>query len=1375
MPSTFLRLGNHIEIESNAWQNAISLTYHVLTTIFSKFVDSTSATAADVFEAINLTLDTMEHGISMPHMLHVVNGGTEVIKFHVHAAERVSIHCPLHRFLARLILRSVVHGGHKLHELLQVGPPAGGGVNARKVMALMEHPLQAVVLASQVASTNVWIRNGHSLQSSIFNYHRTKTIGMHTMDVDVVMLQIGAALMDPAHFSSVLLDRFEASAWLLPEFESLFLQRAITSGDVVEVFGLVKKPALNGARGQVLQRVLGEGGHVRWVVDLQGSGKLKLKPTNLRAVHGNSGASADGEFEQAGGDSRSIADVGMAAAAESAMQSAASKHICLMADVQVDASTYPKLVEGLLDTLVHVITERHKEGIGQVSFRDIVRREVLQQLCLSPMAHSSFKKRMHSSMVKAKEFEEVLKEISDFRQQSAVFELKEECLAEYNPNFYHFQPTERIKAESAIYERTRGSLPSTPAPVAFVAAFEPVYSVARSHPVLLLLHTIFCRAGGGWVITASHPDQGEWGTKCRCLVTERLVQSALHLVGMSLQEPAPGVALQYAAALTSFAENGVSLINALVRLGQCPGWAMPTGQSKFASALRFIFMLLRSDAFEGNASIKLAVENAAGPEGTAGNAMDAEVGGGSAGQQSVRLAKQKKQASVRRAFVISKFAAMQKAFIKTLPPALQRKLEIENSSTSPLSPTSILGGAATPSKRKADDGSLVSERAQPGGAGGSAASTALSEGPDAYAAASSTNDGGAGPADDLDMPTADESQRCINCDDVCTGLSLLSYAQQSTVLSPNQAASSDIHLESCGHAMCTACHAAFIKERVLQIRREARYQAPVELWRQDSSNNIILRDFFCPLCNTLCNCLIPIVSAEVRNSTGRAAKSRRSSGSGGGEAACNGNGVASSFTLIRKAAGAASKTNAEKDGNASGGAALSAAAAAASSAMPAGTARDVVGSDDHDGAVTAKEKLGAKGKASASGAIDALRRTIREAHDKVISVASPPAQFAAFMPAQARSSDLDLSNKYLACTIATLSVTCKDMKVPYGSAALLSVLLDMNRKGQATDAYGSGEAASCAMTAIKALGRDAAIAGGAHGVRLALQRDPFELFLEVAMAFADDHANGLVLAKAAGRLCLGVTIVQALVAFANDAGGATSAGKRKARNAGAAKTDTASGDGGGGGSGDAAAAGMDMGAASAPPPRASTAPSDSLPVSAADAAFIYKVNDIVCSLLGFDAAAAVVGANAGSTTIAAAMSAAQVYLRQVALFLQAHSFDVPARRTPIPSELATLYGGIGLSSLQDLFASSRGSGVGATTSTARSAAAAAAAAAAAHDSDLQQGGEPASVRIHVCDAFEACRHSPSASSLLFFFLHFILFSDGGGWVLNATPKFMSHR
>lgn len=213
------RVGTHIEYEDDSWVHAFELSW------------SLTQLSHDIVSSVLCSVDTIESDQTRAETIQVL--GRECIsqltkwidlQEDVVVSERdgqpytdaynvsnqpVTFHLPLTRLVAIAIRRccasSRVNAGvdptHFLHE-----------VTASRMLQWIEHPLRAVVFSAQV-QVGLWRRNGSAVANEAINYSGTNNRVLMA-DLDLTLLQIGAAVLVSDTFLSVLLDRFGISPWV---------------------------------------------------------------------------------------------------------------------------------------------------------------------------------------------------------------------------------------------------------------------------------------------------------------------------------------------------------------------------------------------------------------------------------------------------------------------------------------------------------------------------------------------------------------------------------------------------------------------------------------------------------------------------------------------------------------------------------------------------------------------------------------------------------------------------------------------------------------------------------------------------------------------------------------------------------------------------------------------------------------------------------------------------------------------------------------------------------------------------------------------------------------------------------------------------------
>ncbi|XP_046711512.1 E3 ubiquitin-protein ligase UBR1 isoform X2 [Silurus meridionalis] len=187
-----------------------------------------------------------------------------------------------------------------------------------------------------------------------------------------------------------------------------------------------------------------------------------------------------------------------------------------------------RLTEEMLSLLIIITGERYVPGISNVTKEDVTMREVIHLLCIEPMAHSSMVKNLPENENQETGLETVISNVATFRKPGVsghgLYELKKECLKEFNPFFYHYTKSQYSKAEDAQKKRRaqEGSDKALRPPV------PPPFSQAFSSIVQLLCCDVFIHVLRRVLQRAVEERSALW--------TEAMIQRALHLVGQALLE-----------------------------------------------------------------------------------------------------------------------------------------------------------------------------------------------------------------------------------------------------------------------------------------------------------------------------------------------------------------------------------------------------------------------------------------------------------------------------------------------------------------------------------------------------------------------------------------------------------------------------------------------------------------------------------------------------------------------------------------------------------------------------------------------------------------------------------------------------------------------
>ncbi|KAM9847822.1 E3 ubiquitin-protein ligase UBR2 [Aulostomus maculatus] len=186
------------------------------------------------------------------------------------------------------------------------------------------------------------------------------------------------------------------------------------------------------------------------------------------------------------------------------------------------------LIEEMLHLIIMVVGERYVGGVGQVEPFDEVRREIIHQLSIRPMAHSELVKALPENGNKETGLERVIDTIASFKKPGVtgrgLYELRPDWNKHFNLYFHHYSRADQSKAEEAQRKlrRQMGEDTALPPPVP-----PPLFPLFASL-VNLLQCDVLLAIEGAVLQWAVEPSGGAW--------TESMLQRVLHLVGMALLE-----------------------------------------------------------------------------------------------------------------------------------------------------------------------------------------------------------------------------------------------------------------------------------------------------------------------------------------------------------------------------------------------------------------------------------------------------------------------------------------------------------------------------------------------------------------------------------------------------------------------------------------------------------------------------------------------------------------------------------------------------------------------------------------------------------------------------------------------------------------------
>uniref|UniRef100_A0A1A8MWJ8 E3 ubiquitin-protein ligase n=1 Tax=Nothobranchius pienaari TaxID=704102 RepID=A0A1A8MWJ8_9TELE len=186
------------------------------------------------------------------------------------------------------------------------------------------------------------------------------------------------------------------------------------------------------------------------------------------------------------------------------------------------------LIEEMLHLIIMIVGERYVVGVGQVEPLDEVRREIIHQLSIRPMAHSELVKALPENGNKETGLERVIDSVASFKKPGVtgrgLYELRPEWNKHFNLYYHHYSRADQSKAEEAQRKLRRQNGEDTALPPPLPPPLCPLFASL----VNLLQCDVLLAVQGAVLQWAMEPSGGSW--------TESMLQRVLHLVGMALLE-----------------------------------------------------------------------------------------------------------------------------------------------------------------------------------------------------------------------------------------------------------------------------------------------------------------------------------------------------------------------------------------------------------------------------------------------------------------------------------------------------------------------------------------------------------------------------------------------------------------------------------------------------------------------------------------------------------------------------------------------------------------------------------------------------------------------------------------------------------------------
>ncbi|XP_041866018.1 E3 ubiquitin-protein ligase UBR2 isoform X2 [Melanotaenia boesemani] len=480
------------------------------------------------------------------------------------------------------------------------------------------------------------------------------------------------------------------------------------------------------------------------------------------------------------------------------------------------------LIEEMLHLIIMIVGERYVAGVGQVEPFDEVRREIIHQLSIRPMAHSELVKALPENGNKETGLERVIDSVASFKKPGVtgrgLYELRPEWNKHFNLYFHHYSRADQSKAEEAQRKLRRQNGEDTALPPPVPPQLCPLFGSL----VNLLQCDVLLAVEGAVLQWAVEPGGGGW--------TESMLQRVLHLVGMALLEEQQqlesssrddDITFNYTCKITRPGEapsTSGSVLALLESLQNAPHLEVHKDMITWILKMVGNIKTIRERT---SLTSTVTINQGQGPEETVRDKDKAE------------RKRKAEMARLRREKIMAQMSEMQKHFINENKELFQQSMEELEASTS--------AAEHSPSSSELTCTSQVC--VGPRRVGG---------------------------AERRQLVT------CILCQEEqevrCQGraMVLAAFVQRSTVLSKNRHRSLPaperhdplfmhpdlslgIHTASCGHIMHATCWQRYFE--AVQLKEQRRQQR----LRGHTSYDVENGEFLCPLCECLSNTVIPLL------------------------------------------------------------------------------------------------------------------------------------------------------------------------------------------------------------------------------------------------------------------------------------------------------------------------------------------------------------------------------------------------------------------------------------------------------------------------------------------------------------------------------------
>lgn len=212
MDAVTRQVGQHMEYEPE-WETAFNL--HIkLSSVITAMIRWCCTDKAVLIKCYRDTLKKLLEnpcvGLNDTGVVREIADHTTTCNNYDVSEKPVSIHLPLSRFLAGLHVQLEKYG-------LSYFSKEFTGTAKQSPEQIIEPVLRTQVMIAQVQA-GLWRRNGYSILHQIYFYHNVRC-RKEMLDKDIILLQIGASLVESDNFLIHLLNKFKLIDWCDPNFE----------------------------------------------------------------------------------------------------------------------------------------------------------------------------------------------------------------------------------------------------------------------------------------------------------------------------------------------------------------------------------------------------------------------------------------------------------------------------------------------------------------------------------------------------------------------------------------------------------------------------------------------------------------------------------------------------------------------------------------------------------------------------------------------------------------------------------------------------------------------------------------------------------------------------------------------------------------------------------------------------------------------------------------------------------------------------------------------------------------------------------------------------------------------------------------------------